>query len=271
VDALQRRYVHEPRAVAGDQEPGRVQPLRQSQEPALRDRLRAPGDPLATFEELAHERMRLELLEHVVHRELDVAVVEPDDHPEGDHVLAHGVDEGAAELAVLRPGPQRPAHRVDHAVEGLGDLPDLLHAERPHLRVVALEREPVERDPRQVTLGPLGQHGHLRLHLVAGHEVRELLPVAPAPLVAGLDAAHSAVADEQLVPGRLRQDHRAGFLRLAGEPAAELRQRRDVVAAVAHRRRRRDAQRPLRREEVDGLVLDPPEERHLVGTHAILE
>ena len=47
VDPLQRRHVDEARALAGEQQARRMEPLRQRVEAALGDRLRAPGDPLA--------------------------------------------------------------------------------------------------------------------------------------------------------------------------------------------------------------------------------
>src|SRR5205807_10179819 len=114
-------------------------------------------------------------------------------------VLAHRVDERAAELAELRAEPQRPAHRVDHAVERLRDLPDLLHAELPLLRVTGAEVEVADRGARQVPLGALAEDGRLRDHVRARLEVAELLAVAAAALVAGPDAHDLAVVDEQLV------------------------------------------------------------------------
>jgi hypothetical protein len=97
-----------------------------------------------------------------VDRELDVAVVEADHHSQRDHLVAHRVDEGAAELAVLGARAQRPAQRVDHLRSGLGDAPDLFDAECPDLRVLALEPERLDRRAGQVTLRSLGEHGDAR-------------------------------------------------------------------------------------------------------------
>jgi hypothetical protein len=140
--------------------------------------------------------VRLQLLEEFVDGDLDIAVVEPDDHPERDRVLAHRVDEGAAELAVPAPAAQGPAHRVDDAVEWAGDLPDLLHAERPDLWILAGEPEAVERDAGQVTLRPFGEDGHPRRHVGAGLEVRERLAVAPTALVSCADPDRPRALDE---------------------------------------------------------------------------
>ncbi len=103
VDALQRGHVHEPGAVSGDQQAGRVHALRHGDEAAFGDGLRAPADPLAAGEDPSDERVGLQLLEEVVGRNLHVAVVEPDDHPDGDHVVAHRVDERTPNSRYWRP------------------------------------------------------------------------------------------------------------------------------------------------------------------------
>ena len=196
--------------------------------------------------------------------ELDVRVLEPDDEADRDVLLAHRVDPGAAELAVARPLAQRPAHGVDDPPQRLRDLPDLLDAERPDLGVPPVEAEVVDRRGGQVARGSLGEDGDPRGHVDAGLEVRERLPVLAAPLVARADAGDAPVVDEQLLTGGLRQDHRAARLRLLRQEAPELGDRDDPVAAVHHRRRRRDAERPALREEVDGLVLHLAVRRHVL-------
>ena len=148
--------------------------------------------------------------------------------PDRDQVVAHRIDERAAELAVLGRRPQRPAHRVDHAVERLRDAPDLLHAERPDLRVRALEREPLDRGSGQVALRALGEHGHAREHVRPRLEVRQLLAVPPAATVARAHTADAPVGDEQLHRGRSR----AGSWRLPSPP----RRRGSARAARATRR-----------------------------------
>ena len=77
------------------------------------------------------------------------------------------------------------------------------------------EPEPLDRRAGQVPLRPLGEHGHAGDEVGARLEVRQLLAVAAAPLVAGADAADAAVVDEQLRRRRLGQDHRARLLGLA--------------------------------------------------------
>ena len=243
VHALERRDVHHPDSVAAEEQSRRVEPRRERVEAAARDRLRAPLDALAAVEQLADLRMRLQLLQQVVHRKLGVAVVEADDHSDREHVVAHRVDERAAELAVLRLRRASGQPIVwTIAVERMRDLPHLLDAELPHLRVVAAQAEVIERDAGEVALRALGEHRHLRDDVGAGLEVGELLAVAAAPLVPGAHADDAAVRDEQVLGGRLGEDHRAALLGAFGEPAPELRERDDDVAVVAHRRRRRDGQ-----------------------------
>ena len=191
-------------------------------------------------------------------REARVAVVESHHEPHRDLVLAHRVDERAAELAVLRGELQRPAHRVDHAVERLLDLPDLLHPELPLLRVLGADFEVADRRAREVAGGALGQHGGLRDQVRAGLEVRELLAVAAAALVPRAHAHHAAVLDQQVVARGLAEDVHARLLGLLGEPAAQLGHRGHVVAVVAEwRRGRLQRDRPLAvRKHVDRVPVD---------------
>ncbi len=190
--------------------------------------------------------------------EARVAVVEPDHEPHRDPVLAHRVDEGAAELAVLRAEAQRPAHRVDDAVERLLDLPHLLDPELPLLRVLRAEVEMPDRGAGEVALGALAEHGGLADQVGAGLEVRQLLAVAVAALVARADADHAPVVDQQARGRRLTQDVDAGLLGLLRHPAPQLRHRGHVVAVVAERGRgglQRD-RHPAVRQQVDRVLVD---------------
>ena len=259
VDPLESRHVDEARAVAGDHRARHVEAVREREVAALRNRLGAPRDPAPAAEDLVDLRVRLQLLEKPVHRERRVGVVEPDDHAERDAVLAHRVDERAAELAPVRRAAQRPAHRVDDAVERLLDLPDLLDAERPHLRL-RLQAEAVERDAGEMSLRPLGEDRHTRLDVRAGLEVRELLAVPAAALVARPDADDATGLHEQVGRGRLRDDDDAEFFGALGQPAAHLIDGADVIPVVPHRRRRWDADRRAPRQVVDALALHRSDE-----------
>ena len=90
---------------------------------------------------------------------------------------------------------QRPrTDRVDHAVQRLGDLPDLLDAELPHLRFAAVaEVELLDRSAGDVPPAALGQHGRLRLDVGARLEVAERLAVLAAALIARAHADDAVV------------------------------------------------------------------------------
>ena len=155
------------------------------------------------------------------------------------------------------PGAQRPAQRVDHPVERLRDLPDLLHAERPRLRVLAAQPEPPERGAGQMTLRALGEDRDARADVRARLEVRQLLAFRPRPLSpvrtpSTRPPSTSSFSAE--VSGRIVAPSPSASL---GEQAPELRERHDVVAVVQHRGRRRHPQRAALRQEEHRLRLRP--------------
>ena len=200
-----------------------------------------------------------------MHGERGVRVVEADDEPEAERVGAHRVGERPAELAVARLRLERPADRVDDALERARDAPDLLDAERVDLRVLGLQAEVLDGGAREHALHAVGQHGRVRGQLGAGLERRQLLALPAAALVAGADAAHGAVRDEQPLGVGLGQHHHAELLGALGHEAREPREREHVVALVVHRRRHdRQPRRARAREQVDGLVLDRAVARHLL-------
>ncbi len=210
--------------------------------------------------------MGLQFLQQVVHRQGCVAVVEAHHHSDRDHVVTHRIDERATELPEPGRRPQGPPHGVDDPAQRRRDPPHLLDAQLPNLRMVGTEPEMVECHAGEVALGSLGEHGHLGDDVRARLEVPQLFAPGPPALVARADADDAAVRDEQCSSRRLGQHHRPRLLRLLGEPPAELGQREDQVAVVAHRWRRGDRQRPsagehvhrLRRDRtVSGNVLDP--------------
>ena len=217
--ALELRDVDEARRVTADHGAGRRHARRERPEPALGNRLGAPGDALASLEDPAHQRVRLQLLQEVVHGQGRVRRVEPRDEAERDVLGAHRVDEGSAELVVALAGAQRPAERVDDAVERARDAPHLLDPERVDLRVVALEPEAVDRRGRQEALHAICQHRRPGVELGTGLEARARRPVARAPLVARANAADGPVGHEQRLRVGLGQQHHAELLGLLGERA----------------------------------------------------
>ena len=218
VHALERDRVDHPAGVA-DEHRARHRELRHRPVAAAGQRLRAPADALAAVEDPPDERVGLELLQQVVGGGRRVGVLEVDHEPDRDEVIAgllvlHRVDPGAADLAVLRRQLQRPRpDRVDHAIKRLGDLPDLLDAELPDLRLAVLaELELLDRGAGQMPPAPLREHRHLRLDVGARLEVAQRLAVLAAPLVAGAHADDRAVVDDQLRRRGLGQDVGAGLL-----------------------------------------------------------
>ena len=219
---------------------------------AARQRLGAPRDALAALEDAFDERVQLERLQQIVGRGRGVAVVEVDDEPDRDEVLAlgvlHRVHPGAAELPVLGGDLQRPRlhERVDHAVERLGDLPDLLDAELPDLRLAALgEVELADRGAGEMAPAALGEDGGLGLDVGAGLEVAERLAVLAAALVAGAHADDATVLDDELRGGGLGEDVGAGLFGLLLLVARQRRHRDHLVAVVLEVRHRRDRHREL--------------------------
>ena len=77
---------------------------------AVGQRLGAVADHLAAFEQLGHERMPLELLQHALRIETRVGIVEPGDEAERHYIVFAAVNPCAA---VFFRG-QRPAHGVNH-------------------------------------------------------------------------------------------------------------------------------------------------------------
>src|SRR5215207_1200757 len=119
-----------------------------------------------------------------------------------------------------------------------------------------------------MTLRPLGEDGDACPDVRARLEVRELFPVTAAATVSCADPYDTSAGDEQLPADRLGDDRDAELLRALGEPTAHLRERRDVVAVIPHRRRRRDPQRALGGEVVEALVHDRAAEGHVLRVHA---
>ena len=122
----------------------------------------------------------------------------------------------------------------------------------------------VDRGGRQVAGRALREDGDLRGDVRTGLEVRKRLALLAPALVARPHPHDPAVVEEQLLAGRLGEDHRAPRLGLIGEEPSELGDRDDPVAVVAHRRRRRDAQRRALGEEIDGLAVHRAVGRHLL-------
>ena len=142
--------------------------------------------------------MSLDRLQQVVAGDARIAVVQAQHQADRDLVRSHWVEEAAAELAILRGTPQRPAHRVDHPLQRPLHAPDLLDGDLAPLRDRALQTESAGSRLPEVTLGTLGEDRRARHDVAAGLKVGKLLPLTPASLIARADAYRDLVVDEQL-------------------------------------------------------------------------
>ena len=111
---------------------------------------------------------------------------------------------------------------MDQAVERLGDLPDLLHAKLPHLRLAPVGQvELFDRGAGDVPPAALREHRRPRLDVGSRLEVAERLALLAAALVAGAHTDDATVIDDQLRGRGLGQDVGAGllglFLLIAGQ------------------------------------------------------
>ena len=193
--------------------------------------------------------MELHSLQQAMDVQRAVQVVQADHETERDEVRRQRVHEAAAE-GIAR---QRPPQRVDDRVERLPRLPQLLDAEREELRILA--RHTLPRAPRlgQEASCPFRQHRHLGGEVVRGEIVAERAALA-------IEAArrrahpHDAAAVHEQARRREAGEHvHAQRLGLLAQPADDLAQRGDVVAAVAHRGGSRKAPSAVSRQQIHGL------------------
>ena len=233
---LSRAPLRNAAGIAEDHETVAVEP-RHRVVAALGDGLRAGRDHLAAAQDLLDGRMQLEALQLVVRIERRVLVVETDHEADVDDAVFHPVDEGAAERVHV----QRIAERVDHVAGRMaifGKLPELLHAERIDLRILA--RVQIE-DARQLlharAARTLGEDRHLRAHVDARLEVRLRLSELVDAFVAGADADDAAVFDEDARGRELGEEIDAHLADDRTEPAHDLAERDHVVAVILERRR----------------------------------
>ena len=260
VHALQPRDVHEARRVAVSTAPGRasVSGIEWKPPDGIVFAPHATRSPPSSRR--FDERVRLELLEHVVRRQPAVGVLEPHHEADAEVLGPHRVDERAADLAVLGRPAQRPAQRVDDLVERLWTFQISLTPTRRPAGTPRADLEVVERDAPEMALRALGQHRRLRDDLGRPG-------AAPGRGVAGpveahrrrLHATHRAACDQQPQTPCLGLDERRRLLGpLAPSSASAATSEKLPVALVVERRRRRQALRPEpRRHEVDALAGGP--------------
>ena len=147
------------------------------------------------------ERVRLELLQHVVRREPRVGVLEPDHEADAEVLGAHRVDERAADLAVLAaPRSGQPSVWMIRS-SGSRDLPDLLDAERVGLRERASSSKWSSATPRRWPCVPSASTVACATISVGGAAPGGALPARSRPIGAvctprtapSVDSSRSAV------------------------------------------------------------------------------
>ena len=134
-----------------------------------------------------------------------------------------------------------------------GHLPQFLDADAVGLRIAfAIELEASDQLLGQRAARAFGENDDLGLQVVARLEVRFLLAVLVDALVVGAHAADASGFEQQLRAGEAGEDRDAGLFHFAAQPLHELVDRDDVVAVIAHGRRR-DGKLELAgaRQEVD--------------------
>src|SRR6185437_5099657 len=141
-------------------------------------------------------------------------------------------------------------------VLGRLDLPQLFEADAISLRpAVAAQIEALLEDFREGPAAALGEQRLLGKELDAGLEVRRGLAILADALGASRNAGDAAsLVEQHLGAGKARIDFDAQRLGLLGEPTAEIAEADDVIAAIVHVRRRRQAQRVAARQEQEAIL-----------------
>ena len=117
-----------------------------------------------------------------------------------------------------------------------------------------VETEVVERRAGEVTGRALGEHRHPGRDVRTRLEVAEWLVLLAPALVAAANADDAPMLDEQPVGRGLGKDERTARLGELREVPRHLGDRDDPVAVIAERRRRRNPERALAREQVHALA-----------------
>src|SRR5687768_3125123 len=207
--------------------------------------------------------MALQPLEHLVDISRRLPVIQSDNEAERDEIARERIHEASAK----RVERHRPAEGVNHRVERLLRLPDLLYTERENLRVRRGDFLPIHIRLRQRSPCSLGENRYLsrdvgRRSVAAARLSRPRQPGWCRPY-----ATYTGTLSHQRRRGESREHvHSRGF-GLLTEPAHHLAERSDVVTVILHRRRRGDPERMPSRQQIDPLSGDRATKRKI----AVLE
>ena len=224
----------------------------------------------------------LEPLKLHVREEMRIGVVQVNDETDGKKVGAEMVRKGSAS----RLRSERPTHRVQHVawpvLVGL-NLPELLHSKSEFGRVATfVQSEAPNQLLRDRTTRPFGDNDVFSEDLDTGLVARAGLAVFRETELPRNHTLQGAVGSEHRLGCReSRQHFGAERLRLLREPTADISERCDVTALVAHKRWHeciRDPECAGRTQHQEAVALDgsvqggpalPPIRNQGVQTHGI--
>ena len=208
MNSLQSRRIQEAGRVAEDHPS--ISCNRRNRPPsAVRHRLRAVADHLAALEQLGHEGMLLEILQHVLRIEPRIGVVEACHESERYNVVFWSATGRAVNprAAVFLRG-EGPAHRVNHFPRRDAPrrhFPEFFHADAVGLRVgVSGEIELRDELFGQRSAGAFGEDDDFGLQIIARLEVGFLVTFFVHALVVGANAGDPVAVEKQALIRRIQ-------------------------------------------------------------------
>ena len=232
VGAFDARYVEKAGAVANQGAAGEAE-FGQALQAAFDQRARAVGDAAAAGEHWADGGVIFETLEFFKGREIGVLVIKSDHKADGDLVVVHMVDKGAA-VGFCIERPTGGVHRQPALRLAGRHFPDFFDADAVGLRLAAgIQIEAADQGFGQRAACAFGKQGLLRVQLHPRLVVVAARAVFFHAHIAGGDAFNRAVGVvEHLGDGKTGIDFDAEVFRLLRQPAGEQAEADDVVAVV---------------------------------------
>ena len=182
--------------------------------------------------------MLLEFLQNMLRIDARVGIVEPGDKAQRNSVVFRSVNPRSA---VLVEG-ERITHGVDdfagsHASRG--KLPQFLDPDAVGLRIaVTVQLKAANQLFSQRAARALGKDDDLGFQIVPRLEIGFLLAILVDAFVVGANAGDAPRVEQQFRAGKAGEQGNSCLFHLAAQPLYELVNRDNVVAVVAHRRRR---------------------------------
>ena len=193
--------------------------------------------------------MFFELLQQDVDVESGVTIIEPNDEAERHEIRLQRVDEASTE----RVGGQRPAERMDHAIERSFCLPELFDSEREDLGILGRHALPLTPRLRQQSACSLRECRDFGDNVVRRHRPGRRAAIAIEAGCRGPHARHRLITHQQLRRRKSREEVDPEFFGLRAQPANDLTQRGHVVPAIVHGGRRGKTNLAAFRQHVDSF------------------